>query len=340
MEEEPVLPPMTGQPRPMFPPLQPAKSHDMPGVITVTGESGEHVLARIEPLDQYERQSTADMVLVQVCSMLDANGTLPGIQASCMCLKNQYGATLSPSAAIGFGQTVRLHGNKGKEEAIDVANDDPDLKEVVVKFRGHEYTMHVADPADKDLVFVTACDSLNLDASQHVLDFVDSVFTLRSFYTPANQPVDVEHSVTVKVPHLDREVRFPFFGTKSRRWAIVIALGMMSMTTADVSWDYEHDSDSLFDREVILLLPKSDKRHRIVPLTEEGADFPRYCFLIMPDGVTRRRILFKWNVVRANELLRRVCEKIDLNPDEYKFDGYDTDIATVVAGAELKLLKR
>ncbi len=341
MEEESVLPPMTGQPM-----QTQEKSHDMPGVITVTGESGEHVLARIEPMDKYERQSTVDMVLVQVCSMLDANGTLPGIQASCMCLKNQYGTTLSPTAAIYFGQTVRLHGNKGKEEEEE--EKEPGLHQVIVVYRYAEYTMHVGDPTDKDIILITACENLNLNAGDHVLDLIDGFFTLRIRTVPSAVSDDMDarftHSIplgslTVKVPHLGREVRIPFYAFKTRRWAIVTASGMMNFALDDVSWDTAHDSAAIFDREVIVLFAKEhpDKRQR---LTEEGADDLKYCFITLPDGVTQKRILFKWQTIRASVLMRLFCKKMDMNPEAFRFEGYDTDIAPVFAGDELKMIKR
>ncbi len=214
-----------------------------PCFITVTSESGEHVLAHIELTGKSER---ADMVLVQVCSILDSDGTFPGIQASYMCLKNEDGIMLDPSAVIYIGQTVRLHSNKESHSVIE-------SHAVFVEFKDKEYIVCVSDPKDGVLIFLTICKSLNLNTDHHVLEMIDGTLSLN-------------------------------------------------------------------------VLNKRQK------LTDE-----RYCFLTMPDGVTEKRVLFKWNVIGANKLLRLICKKIGLNPDEYMFEE---DVTVVFADDRLKMIKR
>ncbi len=139
-------------------------------VIEVRSESGAYVLATIERMFEDEQNAQADMILVQACSILDANGTFPGLQASCMGLKREAvaGQVLQGTDLIPYGSTVYLCSTKGLTASAFPSSMTGEIN-VTVMYGDAHFNMHSEDISDKPFILIVACDYFGMTPSDYVL---------------------------------------------------------------------------------------------------------------------------------------------------------------------------
>jgi hypothetical protein len=255
-------------------------------VIKVKSESGAYELARIEPMEPEEEGATAEMVLVQTCSLLHANGTFPGIQPGCMGLRNVKGQLLKRNELVRFGSEVFLCGQKGvttntAPPSTDEQEERPWISTSVpvsVAYSGTHREVVVSDPNDQEIIHVTACDLFNLDPSKFELKSADGHFYLQErTFIPYN-PAKTESygsgrlgTITCRFPELSLDVPMGYFAHSSLHILKQMACKYAGVDAREFETDTGESLDGLQNGQVHLI-----HRRKTFPVFQQPQSSPIY----------------------------------------------------------------